>query len=383
MPVCDDALPGAGPATSLTDLRARAHTEPGIAVIQSRILASRTGLRASLAAAAALSSLLLLPVLTLAAQEPVTTCGQIVNNGFLTGDLDCSGYTDGPALIVNHRLNLAGFTLTGNPNERSILAGLSRIDGPGTITGGLVGITSSFKLKLTDLVITGNGANGVSAPRINGSGLTIVGNGASGIVQFKIPGTALQLGTLRLKDSAITDNGSVGIDSIGKSSLKRVDVLRNDGGGCVLRTASLKEINVSENLGDAVDGRHMKLKGAVVSNNLGDGVVASRLQARDVVVDNNLGDGIRLLQNNEEKISLTRVTVTNSGNYGVQVPDPDLSGKFSIKHSTVSGSCHTPVDIALCVDIGSCVEPKASNLACDTSGLCESAASNWGICGLD
>ena len=47
------------------------------------------------------------------AQTPVTQCGQIVDNGFLVADLDCSSLQI-PALTLTHKgsLDLGGFTLT-------------------------------------------------------------------------------------------------------------------------------------------------------------------------------------------------------------------------------------------------------------------------------
>jgi hypothetical protein len=47
---------------------------------------------------------------------PITACGQILEgSGFLTGDLDCSGFSDGRAAIVvkkNGHVDLGGFTVT-------------------------------------------------------------------------------------------------------------------------------------------------------------------------------------------------------------------------------------------------------------------------------
>ena len=62
------------------------------------------------------------------ADVPITTCGQVVPKralGYLTADLDCTGFTGGPANVYPNskgaavylekksRLDLRGFTLTG------------------------------------------------------------------------------------------------------------------------------------------------------------------------------------------------------------------------------------------------------------------------------
>ena len=66
---------------------------------------------------------------------PVTTCGQSVpKRGVLTGDLDCSALS-GPAVVLGKtgKLDLAGFTLTGNLTGVQCEVGTCQVRGPGII----------------------------------------------------------------------------------------------------------------------------------------------------------------------------------------------------------------------------------------------------------
>ena len=70
-----------------------------------------------------------------AAPETVTTCGQVVARaGILAADLDCSSGT-GPAVVLQRsaRLNLAGFTITGNEIGVQCGGPSCKVFGPGTI----------------------------------------------------------------------------------------------------------------------------------------------------------------------------------------------------------------------------------------------------------
>jgi hypothetical protein len=70
----------------------------------------------------------------------VTSCGQVVvGNGFLSGDLDCSGSADAAVRLENGaRLSLGGFTITADVTGVQCKAGC-RVIGPGTIRRVIVG----------------------------------------------------------------------------------------------------------------------------------------------------------------------------------------------------------------------------------------------------
>ena len=100
-----------------------------------------------------------LAVSSAGAATEVMTCGEIVEGGIATlvADLDCSTFT-GVALTLagaRARLEMNGFTITGNPANPDLGIGLPgfalpvvlclghcRVVGPGTITGGGGGPTT-------------------------------------------------------------------------------------------------------------------------------------------------------------------------------------------------------------------------------------------------
>lgn len=96
-----------------------------------------------------------------AATVPVTTCGQVVaGTGALAADLDCSA-TTGAAVTLGPgaRLQLAGFTLTGNETGVQCDVGACRIDGPGTIrrptyvAGNFRGVVGLLRLRIANVVL--------------------------------------------------------------------------------------------------------------------------------------------------------------------------------------------------------------------------------------
>ena len=93
----------------------------------------------------------------------VTTCGQSVSgNAVLAGDLDCSAGPN-PALDLasGTKLNLAGFTLTGDTNAIFCEVGSCKITGPGTIrrsapyspAGGTIGVFGVRRAKLDGVTL--------------------------------------------------------------------------------------------------------------------------------------------------------------------------------------------------------------------------------------
>jgi len=158
------------------------------------------------------AALLVLPVRALAV--PVTTCGQVVQDrrAELTGDLDCSAAPVGAAVTLARggRLMLNGFFLTGpDPalGDTVRCYRSCRVDGPGTIRGGNVGLHGSDESNNEDervrtessvaIVEANVGAQG-SLVRIRRSGLTA--NGVGVIAQRAI-----------VRDASINDNDETGI----------------------------------------------------------------------------------------------------------------------------------------------------------------------------
>lgn len=161
------------------------------------------------------------------AAEAITTCGQILNgDGYLTGDLDCSGDAGSGATVTFTKkatLDLAGFTLTGRPNDIVTMpdgghygatvqcTGRCAINGPGTIVGGSTSESAvvSFgpywqgrRIEITNVTLTG-GAYGAIANRLELHDVTITGNRTAGAWGERA----------EIVNSTITDNGEIGVQN--------------------------------------------------------------------------------------------------------------------------------------------------------------------------
>jgi hypothetical protein len=116
-----------------------------------------------------LAALTLRSAVGFAAEIAVTTCGQVIleQEGFLTGNLDCTGFGDDALVILGGSLDLRGFTLTGgdlNGVRCESSCAIFSTPGGGTITGAkyngvnvgteLVPNTSAV---FSDIVVTANG----------------------------------------------------------------------------------------------------------------------------------------------------------------------------------------------------------------------------------
>lgn len=173
-------------------------------------------------------------------QIAVTTCGQIVPHktlGYLTADLDCSGYTGGdPAVVYDlgaavtlaykAKLDLRGFTITAGTH--GVLCSNLKAEGHrngvceifnGTVTGAAQRGVAGSKLYIHEITATNNGVglysygpgsgrienctssdnsdDGVRVERIKMKNLTVTNNGANGIVGDIV----------KLRDSTVTGNG--------------------------------------------------------------------------------------------------------------------------------------------------------------------------------
>ena len=153
------------------------------------------------------------------AQTPVTTCGSVVDNGYLTGDLDCRGIEGQEFPVMIHpkgSLDLRGFTLS--VGEYSVYCGTVEtapggetyisVHGKCTISNGVIrdsagpGITAE-KLVMTNVSVldsAGRGIQGVSERR-GGSRFDLIGSTVSGSGDF-----AVLTDTLVLRGSTITGN---------------------------------------------------------------------------------------------------------------------------------------------------------------------------------
>jgi len=180
----------------------------------------------------------------------VTTCGQIVppkTLGYLTGDLDCTGFTGRPPNVGQYeygaavyldrkaKLDLRGFTLTGgyngvlcnaltcdpkgrpcsknacevfggtivaNGNTSRGVGGFQPIVHDVTITGFSNGVYAYRKARVTRATISDSPMFGVAGKSLVVTDCTITNNGSFGVSQNNT------VGNLRLTGSTVTGNGT-------------------------------------------------------------------------------------------------------------------------------------------------------------------------------
>jgi hypothetical protein len=160
------------------------------------------------------TALLLVPAMTWAGLVEVNTCGQeFRGRGFLTADLDCTGFADHAVIIERGRLELRGFTLTGGNAYGVRCIGSCKIVGPGTITrSGLDGVRVQRRVTILNVNITNNDSDGVDARNNRGNAGAVVkesvitGNGSSGVQADR---------RAKLFATTISANGQHGVE-IGK-----------------------------------------------------------------------------------------------------------------------------------------------------------------------
>lgn len=370
------------------------------------------------------------------AQE-VTSCGDTYSgNAFLSGDLDCSGTSLVAVTLSSGSLDLAGFTLSGDPNNpslvectgnctilsSSVMSG--RLDGGdrSVYADGVVHVTMENVIVenadwtgiwVNSLVATNvtSQNNSVSGIQITGRRATITdsvlaGNGFRGITI----GTNQNNGKFKLSmvRTTVADNADHGID-VQHASLNgdELQILNNGQNGIEGEDAKVKlaNSNVSMNNWDGIhNDTFFSLRGSVilkdctVSLNARDGVRGDTVKATDTIVTGNARRGIdgavrkAVIKNSTVHDNLIGVTtphlkmsdssVLNSLYYGVSARE-----RMILKNTTVLGS---PADPG-CVD-PDCTDVRATEpdtkvtlsgtSDCDTSWN-TATAMTLGICALD
>lgn len=153
----------------------------------------------------------------------VTTCGQIVPKrtlGYLTGDLDCTGYDGGDPSMVSDtdvpvtlgfksKLDLRGFTLTGGKYTVSCINiraeakrhGVCEVFN-GTLTGATQASLLAEKAYVHDVTSTGTGVGFyLLGKKVTVENVVVTGNFADG----------MRLGNATLRNATVTNNGDNGI----------------------------------------------------------------------------------------------------------------------------------------------------------------------------
>jgi hypothetical protein len=200
--------------------------------------------------------LVLAPAIQAAAPDDIeiTTCGQVIPKktlGFLTANLDCTGFTGGPtnvdgsdlgaAVYIERkgRLDLRGFTLTGgrrgvlcdalrcghnsnnnncskgpceifngslvasSPSDTLGVTGFRPIIHDVTISGFYFGVVSFEKLQLSNAAITDSAGAGVAGKTLALTNTTVTNSGQFGVLAWTDRGKAV-----RLTNSSVTGSGT-------------------------------------------------------------------------------------------------------------------------------------------------------------------------------
>jgi len=153
------------------------------------------------------------------AEVEVTSCGQIVEaSGYLSADLDCTGFTQQPFAVLvepGGSLDLGGFTIRGA--QSAVLCGSVEKDELGQTLLKLRG-----RCTITNGTITG-AAVGIGAERLRAANLDVVDNTEGGIVESN-------RGRFVIADSTISGNGYCGV-LVNNVKVVRSDVHGNAAGG--------------------------------------------------------------------------------------------------------------------------------------------------------
>ena len=181
---------------------------------------------------------------TAGAQTAITTCGQEdVSSGYLTADLDCTGFNDyAVELEPGGSLDLRGFTITGG--EYGVFCnGSCAVFGGGTVTGAVEdGIAALKTIKVDDVTSSNNGFTGVKGGKtaiVTNSVLT--GNGRSGVQS---------LGRVKLINIISQGNAGAGTDSGLLARIIGSTLTGNALGGALSDRISARDSSILDNASD-------------------------------------------------------------------------------------------------------------------------------------
>lgn len=164
----------------------------------------------------------------------VTTCGQILpprTLGYLTGDLDCSGWTGGDPDVVYDTATAVSVGFKGKLDLRGY-----------TITASTFGVqcdnvrTSRKRRGFCEVfngTVVGAVQRGIAGAMLYAHDVTTTGNGV-GLYVFGQKG--------RIEDAVVTGNSDDGI-RVGNTTLARVTVSGNGGHGVVAYSGSFKIVD--------------------------------------------------------------------------------------------------------------------------------------------
>lgn len=158
---------------------------------------------------------------------PVRVCGSVVTGkAELVANLDCSSYPGSVVVILGRgSLRLNGFTIAANtavlPTDvagvacRPSVPGKTercKVIGPGTITGGSIGIDGGFAPRVSNVTITDAGTAGIIGGNVVVRGSVIQDNGWRAV---HYSGRGIYAASVLLTSSDVSNNAEQGIWSNG------------------------------------------------------------------------------------------------------------------------------------------------------------------------
>jgi hypothetical protein len=210
----------------------------------------------------------LIPTTALAAPQPLTDCGQTVEDAVLTADLDCSAF-DGPAVTMAGRANLdlAGFTLTGSLYGAAVCTGRCTIEGGGSVVAppGLdQNLNTSFAVITSE---TGKGRVSLSGIEISGYSMLV----AAGRVELSSVALASSRGGIAATRVAATDttftNCELPISCDARASLTDVTIVGAGTGAVFARRVALSGTSITMSDGFGVVGERVTAEGSTLTDN--------------------------------------------------------------------------------------------------------------------
>ena len=340
------------------------------------------------------------------ADTEIDTCGQIFSgSGFLSGNLDCTGFPNSAVTIEGGKLDLRGFTLTGGgirctrscsvvsaPAGGRItgsslggiysptLAAKARINVSGVVVdaNGETGIHSnSGKVIVTDSIVTNSAGPGVGADRkVQVEGSTISNNGTYGVVGTRV----------RVDSSSVSDNGGSGVFAR-RAAVLSSEITGNGGEGITTdERTSIVDTEVSNNTGYGVIAfGGLKMVRSTVAANGEDGIwITERSRVTDCTIMDNGGHGVEAWV---EPLRMTRTTIVGNALSGVEAGAAFNNCGFGAVDSTFIGN-GTDSNCGVsqtCADVATCEPPNLVRVVCETSYDTGSGfpGTSWQVCSLD
>jgi len=235
------------------------------------------------------------------------------------------------------------------------------------------------RVKMENVVISGNGGFGLQTSKAKVVNLQILNNGLDAVYDYlntTTPGVFVST-SLKMFDSAVSGNTLGGIRGwVGKLKLSNTEISGNTGYG--IKTS----------------GKPVKLQDCMVINNTGVGidVEGSAVKLRDSAVSGN-SIGVSFVQ---KRVFLQNSSVTGNEFFGIEADNGlGFSQKAAVvvaKGGIVTGNGTDPscgVDPTVCADLALESTPKFTYLAgtneCETSYVRGSGfpGVSWGICFFD